>query len=39
MFFREIIVNIAQPVAPVNGQDERRKNAPPLTAAPVCADG
>ena len=28
---------IANPAEPVNGQDERRKNAPPLTAPPVFA--
>lgn len=29
---------VAQPAGAVNGQDERR-NAPPLTAPPVSADG
>ena len=30
---------IAKPADPVNGQDERRINAPPLTVPPVFADG
>ena len=30
---------IAESAGAVNGQDERRINAPPLTALPVSADG
>ena len=30
---------IAKPAEPVNGQDERRINAPSLTASPVFVDG
>ena len=30
---------MAKPAEPVNGQDERRINAPPLTAPPVFAKG
>jgi len=43
--FYNLIVNfpfigeIAKPAETVNGQDERRINAPPLTAPPVFADG
>ena len=36
LFFIE---KIAKPAEPVNGQDERRINAPPLTVPPVFADG
>ena len=36
LFFIE---KIAKPAEPVNGQDERRKNASPLTAPPVFAEG
>ena len=36
LFFIE---KIAKPAEPVNGQDERRINAPPLTAPPVFAKG
>ena len=35
----KFIEEIAKPVEPVNGQDERRINAPPLTASPVFVDG
>ena len=33
------IGEIAKPAEPVNGQDERRINAPSLTASPVFVDG
>ena len=33
------VEKIAKPAEPVNGQDERRINVPPLTASPVFADG
>ena len=33
------IGEIAKPAEPVNGQDERRINAPPLTVPPVFAKG
>ena len=36
LFFIE---KIAKPAEPVNGQDERRINAPPLTVPPVFAKG
>ena len=36
LFFIE---KIAKPAEPVNGQDERRKNASPLTVPPVFAEG
>ena len=36
LFFIEKIAKTAEPV---NGQDERRINAPPLTVPPVLADG
>jgi len=39
IFLCEIIVNVAHPVAPVNGQDERRINAPPLTICPSALTG
>ena len=33
------LYEVAEPAALVNGQDERRINAPPLTVPPVFADG
>ena len=35
----EAMTDIAKPAEPVNGQDERRINAPPLTVPPVFAKG
>ncbi len=35
----QFVEQIAKPVEAVNGQDERRINAPPLTAPPVFAAG
>ncbi|ADO35998.1 hypothetical protein ELI_1008 [Eubacterium callanderi] len=35
----QFVEQIANPVEPVNGQDERHINVPPLTVPPVFADG
>ena len=35
----DTLPQVAESAGAVNGQDERRINAPPLTALPVSADG